>query len=72
MPDWPLSNGVKRWLPLCGPVSLTVFMSQTPLLGSPSASCSSTEAIERCWNAGLPNVMGVASLAVGPDESAGG
>ena len=68
MPDCPLSNGVNRWLPFRGPVSLTVFMSHTPLLGSPSASCSSTEAIERCWNSGLPKVIGVASVAVGPAE----
>jgi hypothetical protein len=54
------------------PISLTMIVSHTPLFGSPPASCSNTKAIDRCWNAGLPKVIGVASFAVGPAELASG
>src|SRR5689334_3680231 len=46
-PDCPVSNTVKRKRPLCGPVSLTVFMSQLPELGLPIANCVLRSAIER-------------------------
>jgi len=72
MPAWPDSNGVRRKLPLRGPVSLTVIMSQTPLLGSPAASCALRSAIDRCAIAALPKVIGFASSAVGPAELASG
>ena len=71
-PDWPVSKTVNRKRPLCGPVSFTVSMSQAPLFGTPAASCSWRPAMERCWKTGLPNVIGVASLAVGPAEAARG
>ena len=71
-PDWPVSNTVNVNWPRCGPVWLTVFMSQLPLLGAPAASWVLRSATERCWKAGLPNVIGCDSSAVGPAEAVSG
>jgi hypothetical protein len=54
--------------PLWGPVSFTVFMSQLPELGRPSASWVLRSAMDRWWNAELPKVIGCASFVVGPAE----
>ena len=50
---------------MCGPVSLTVFMSQLPELGASAASCVARSAMDRCSKSGLPNVMGMSSSATG-------
>jgi hypothetical protein len=47
-------------------------MSHEPLFGSPAANCAVRLATERCWNAALPKVIGVASLAVGLADDASG
>ena len=58
--------------PLWGPDSFTVIMSQAPLFGAPAASCVMRSATERCWKAGLLNVIGIDSSAVGPADAASG
>src|SRR5262245_62487345 len=72
MPDWPVSNGEKRYRPLRGPVSLTVIMSHAPLFGSPAASWAVRFATDRCRMAGFPKVIGLVSSAVGPADDVSG
>ena len=69
IPDWPVSNSVNRNLPLCGPVSLTVIMSQAPVFGSPSAELRHPIGDRTLLEGGLPKVIGIASSAVGPAEA---
>ena len=47
-------------------------MSQLPVLGLPAVSSVKRSVIERCWNSGLPKVIGEASSAVGPAEAGNG